>query len=221
MRRVPMVSERNSTQMSCKIALIGLGRMGSGIAANIVKHGMELTVWNRTASKMAPLVAMGAKAAESAKQAAAAADIVVTSLMDDKSIIGTLNGEDGILAGLRPGSSHLCVTTISPDFADELTRIHSEHGSYYVSGPVVGRPSVDQLSAYLKHHWPAIREQLLSGTYEPEPVRRVEIPKPDVGVRKLGIGDDAPRVALDGSISMVGISAISAVMSWRMITPTA
>ena len=138
--------------MSCKIALIGLGRMGSGIAANIVKHGMELAVWNRTASKMAPLVAMGAKAAGSAKQAAAAADIVVTSLMDDKSIIDTLNGEDGILAGLKPGSSHLCVTTISPDFADELTRIHSEHGSYYVSGPVVGRPSAalaGELTSYL------------------------------------------------------------------------
>src|ERR1700746_704529 len=47
--------------------------------------------------------------------------------------------------------------------------------------------TVNQLSDYLKQHWPAIREQLLSGTYEPKPVRRVEIPKPDGGVRKLGI----------------------------------
>jgi RNA-directed DNA polymerase len=48
--------------------------------------------------------------------------------------------------------------------------------------------TVDQLADYLKQHWPAIREQLLSGTYEPKPVRRVEIPKPDGGgVRKLGI----------------------------------
>ena len=47
--------------------------------------------------------------------------------------------------------------------------------------------TVDQLADYLKQHWPAIREQLLSGTYEPTPVRRVEIPKPDGGVRKLGI----------------------------------
>ena len=43
------------------------------------------------------------------------------------------------------------------------------------------------MPGYLKQHWPAIREQLLSGTYEPQPVRRVEIPKPDGGVRKLGI----------------------------------
>ena len=52
----------------------------------------------------------------------------------------------------------------------------------------VDRMTVDQLGSYLKQHWPAIREQLLNGTYEPKPVRRVEIPKPDGGgVRKLGM----------------------------------
>lgn len=55
-----------------------------------------------------------------------------------------------------------------------------------------GAPGVDgmrwhELGAYLRKHWPEIREQLLSGTYKPQPVRRVEIPKPDGGVRKLGI----------------------------------
>jgi RNA-directed DNA polymerase len=47
--------------------------------------------------------------------------------------------------------------------------------------------TVDALPEYLEQHWPAIREQLLSGTYKPKPVKRVEIPKPDGGVRKLGI----------------------------------
>ena len=47
--------------------------------------------------------------------------------------------------------------------------------------------TVQQLPEYLKQHWPVIREQLLSGTYEPQPVKRVEIPKPDGGIRKLGI----------------------------------
>src|ERR1700716_580609 len=51
----------------------------------------------------------------------------------------------------------------------------------------IDRMTVDQLGGYLKQHWPAIREQLLNGTYEPKPVRRVEIPKPDGGGRKLGI----------------------------------
>ena len=64
-----------------------------------------------------------------------------------------------------------------------LRRVKVNKGS-----PGVDGMTVDQLTGYLKQHWPAIREQLLSGTYEPKPVRRVEIPKPDGGgVRKLGI----------------------------------
>ena len=54
-------------------------------------------------------------------------------------------------------------------------------------GPGVDGMTVVGIKDYLKQHWPAIREQLLSGTYEPKPVRRVEIAKPDGGVRKLGI----------------------------------
>jgi RNA-directed DNA polymerase len=65
---------------------------------------------------------------------------------------------------------------------EALRQVKGNKGSAGVDGI-----TVNQLSDYLKQHWPAIREQLLSGTYEPKPVRRVEIPKPDGGVRKLGI----------------------------------
>ena len=61
-------------------------------------------------------------------------------------------------------------------------RVKANKGSPGIDGMKVG-----ELSGYLKQHWPRIREQLLSGTYKPQPVRRVEIPKPDGGVRKLGI----------------------------------
>ena len=63
-----------------------------------------------------------------------------------------------------------------------LKRVKANKGSAGVDGM-----TVQQLPEYLKQHWPAIREQLLSGTYKPQPVRRVEIPKPDGGIRKLGI----------------------------------
>ncbi|HZD94630.1 MAG TPA: reverse transcriptase domain-containing protein, partial [Candidatus Sulfotelmatobacter sp.] len=63
-----------------------------------------------------------------------------------------------------------------------LARVKSNKGSAGVDGM-----TVEQLPAYLKQHWPAIREQLLRGTYKPQPVKRVEIPKPDGGIRKLGI----------------------------------
>jgi len=63
-----------------------------------------------------------------------------------------------------------------------LKRVKSNKGSAGIDGM-----TVDALTVHLKEHWPAIREQLLSGTYKPQPVRRVEIPKPDGGVRQLGI----------------------------------
>jgi len=63
-----------------------------------------------------------------------------------------------------------------------LARVNANKGSAGVDGM-----TVNELPEFLKQHWPAIREQLLSGTYKPEPVKRVEIPKPDGGVRKLGI----------------------------------
>jgi RNA-directed DNA polymerase len=65
---------------------------------------------------------------------------------------------------------------------EALRRVKANKGSAGVDGMTVGG-----ITDYLKQHWPAIREQLLNGTYEPRPVRRVEIPKPDGGVRKLGI----------------------------------
>jgi RNA-directed DNA polymerase len=65
---------------------------------------------------------------------------------------------------------------------EALRRVKANKGSSGVDGMTVAA-----LSDYLRRHWPAIREQLLNGTYEPKPVRRVEIPKPDGGVRKLGI----------------------------------
>ena len=65
---------------------------------------------------------------------------------------------------------------------EALRRVKGNKGSAGVDGM-----TVDQLTDYLKQHWPAIGAQLLEGTYQPSPVRRVEIPKPDGGVRKLGI----------------------------------
>src|ERR1039458_9755242 len=65
---------------------------------------------------------------------------------------------------------------------EALKRVRANQGS-----PGIDGMTVEELPEYLEQHWPAIREQLMSGTYEPKPVRRVEIPKPDGGVRKLGI----------------------------------
>ena len=70
---------------------------------------------------------------------------------------------------------------------EALRQVKANQGSAGVDGMTVDGMTVGGITDYLKQHWPTIRERLLNGTYEPQPVRRVEIPKPDGGIRKLGI----------------------------------
>jgi len=135
-----------------QVAFVGLGNMGSGIAQCILKAGFELAVWNRTPSKTAPLVERGARAAGTAREAAAGAEVVVSCLMDDQSVLDAVQSPSGILAGMKPDAVHMCVTTISPRCAEQLAALHARHGSSYVSAPVVGRPDAalsGQLASYL------------------------------------------------------------------------
>lgn len=123
-----------------KVAFIGLGNMGLGMAANILKAGFDLAVWNRSPAKADQLIEQGARLAPTAKDAAVGADVIITSLMDDDSIRQVLNGPDGILSGMDAEAIHICVTTISPKFGDELMSIHEKHGSKFICCPVLGRP---------------------------------------------------------------------------------
>jgi 3-hydroxyisobutyrate dehydrogenase-like beta-hydroxyacid dehydrogenase len=124
------------------VGFIGLGRMGAGMAGNILKAGFPLTVYNRTAAKMQPLIDAGAIGAGSPREAAASAGVVVTSLMDDRSVLDVVSGEQGMLAGLKPDGVHIGTTTVSPGHAAHMAELHAAHGSHYVAAPVVGRPDV-------------------------------------------------------------------------------
>jgi 3-hydroxyisobutyrate dehydrogenase-like beta-hydroxyacid dehydrogenase len=123
-----------------KVAFIGLGNIGAAVANCILKGGFDLTVWNRSPEKAAPLITGGARLAKTPREAVQDADIVVTCLMDDKMVLDIVSAADGLLAGMRPGTIHACAMTISPACADELEKRHAAHGSFYVSAPVVGRP---------------------------------------------------------------------------------
>ena len=124
------------------IGFVGLGKMGAAIARNIQKAGFAMTVYNRTVSKAKPFVDGGATAAASPREAAERADVVVTCLMGDESVLSVLEGDEGILAGLRPGAIHVGASTISPACATQLAELHAAHGSDYIAGPVLGRPDV-------------------------------------------------------------------------------
>lgn len=126
--------------MSTRVAHLGLGRMGSGIAANLRQAGFPLVVWNRTPGRSADLEAQGARAAATAAEAVQGAEVVVSNLFDDASALAVLDGDDGMLAGLSPGAVHVSTTTISPSAARRLAERHAEHGSALVLSPVLGRP---------------------------------------------------------------------------------
>jgi len=135
---------RNRTQRADgampSVAVIGLGRIGSGIARSLLRAGFPVRVYNRTEEKIRPLVEAGAKAAATPADAAHGTKYVVTSLMGDASVFAVAEGPDGLVAGLERGAVHIGASTISADASRRLARLHADHGSEYLAAPVVGRP---------------------------------------------------------------------------------
>lgn len=121
------------------IGFIGLGNMGRGMAASLVKAGHTVTVYNRSTAKMDALVQQGATPARNIADACGG-DVVVTMLADDKAVQDVTFGESGILASLRPGGTHISSSTISVDLSKRLNSAHANAGQLYVAAPVFGRP---------------------------------------------------------------------------------
>ena len=124
-----------------RIGFIGLGQMGAGMAASLIRAGHELTVYNRTPQKAQPLVALGAKAAERIA-AACKGEVVFTMLADDSAVENVAFGDDGIVRHLVPGAVHVSSSTISVALSRRLTEVHAEAGQGFVCAPVFGRPEV-------------------------------------------------------------------------------
>jgi 3-hydroxyisobutyrate dehydrogenase-like beta-hydroxyacid dehydrogenase len=122
-----------------KIGFIGLGQMGAGMAANLVKAGHDVSVYNRSPEKTEPLIALGATHAATVA-ATADADFVFTMLADDKALTAVASGDSGLIAAMKPGAIHISCSTISVTHADSLTAAHETAGQHFVSAPVFGRP---------------------------------------------------------------------------------
>jgi 3-hydroxyisobutyrate dehydrogenase-like beta-hydroxyacid dehydrogenase len=123
-----------------KIGFLGLGKMGAAIAANILKAGHEVVVWNRSAAKADPLLELGARWAGTPRQAAAERDLVMTMLADDAALLEVCSGDDGLLAGLGRQGLHVSMSTIAVATAERLKQQHAGHAQRLLSAPVFGRP---------------------------------------------------------------------------------
>jgi 3-hydroxyisobutyrate dehydrogenase-like beta-hydroxyacid dehydrogenase len=124
-----------------RIGFIGLGNMGAPIAANLVRAGHEVVVWNRSAAKARPLQDAGAVLAESPKGAAGGADVVFTMLADDSALDAVMSGENGLLAGLRSAALHVSLSTIAVATADRIAATHRSLAQHFLCAPVFGRPA--------------------------------------------------------------------------------
>jgi 3-hydroxyisobutyrate dehydrogenase-like beta-hydroxyacid dehydrogenase len=122
-----------------KIGFIGLGNMGAGMATNLLKSGHEVTAYNRSQDKVAALAGQGANPAKSVA-AACDGDIVITMLANDDAVEAVTFGDDGIVAALRPGATHVSSSTISVALSERMTAVHAEAGQHFVAAPVFGRP---------------------------------------------------------------------------------
>jgi len=132
----------SAASSKAKVGLIGLGLMGQPIGMNLLKAGHTLTVWNRTSSRADSLVALGAKLATSPKEVAAASDVLLTIVSDPPALESILWGADGkesgALAGLKPGSTYIDSSTVSPALARKIAAACAERGVRFLDAPVTG-----------------------------------------------------------------------------------
>lgn len=122
-----------------KIGFIGLGQMGSAMAANLLKAGHDVTVYNRSRDKAEALVGEGAKIAATVAEACGG-EAVFTMLANDDALSAVAHGDGGLLASLGKGAIHISSSTISVALSERLTKEHAAVGQRFVSAPVFGRP---------------------------------------------------------------------------------
>ena len=122
-----------------RVAFLGLGIMGSRMAANLRKAGFELTVWNRTRSKAEAFVAEhGGTIADTPAQAAADSDIVITMVVDGDQVEHLLLGPDGVSTRARPGLLCIDCSTIGPTATRAIAKVLEHHGVHLLDAPVTG-----------------------------------------------------------------------------------
>lgn len=129
---------KEQTKMAERIGFIGLGIMGAGMAANVLRAGFPLMVWNRTRTKTEPLAAAGAEVAQSPAELAASSDIIITCVSDTLDVETVILGPEGVAQGARAGSLVVDMSTISPATTRQIAGRLAEQGVDMLDAPVSG-----------------------------------------------------------------------------------
>ena len=124
--------------MNEKVGFIGLGIMGGAMAANLLKAGFDVTVWNRTPSRITPLAQAGAAVGAHPADVAGRCDILVVCVSDTPDVEAVVLGPDGVLAGARPGALVIDCSTISPEASRAIAARLAERGVHMLDAPVSG-----------------------------------------------------------------------------------
>ena len=120
------------------IGFIGLGIMGHGMAANLLRAGFPLTIWNRTRSRMDELMAAGARAGESPADVARHSEIIITCVSDTPDVRAVILGDAGVIHGARAGSLIIDMSTISPQATREIAAALAEAELHMLDAPISG-----------------------------------------------------------------------------------
>lgn len=126
----------HETPPLARIAFIGLGRMGRGMALNLCRKGFALVVHDIDPRPVQDLVAAGAMAAASVAEAARDADVVITMLPNSAIVLAVVGGPEGVLATARPGAVVMDMSTVSPETTDQLVAAATARELAFVDAPV-------------------------------------------------------------------------------------
>ena len=121
-----------------KVTFIGLGIMGSRMAANLLKNGVDITVYNRSKEPVDTLVTQGAKTANSAREAVAQADLVFSILSTPEVVQAIFLEGNGALKNMRKGAIWADCTTVNPSFTQQAKKVADKYGIRFLDAPVAG-----------------------------------------------------------------------------------
>lgn len=144
-----MIQERKTTHMLKAegdmirpIGFIGTGKMGSPMARNLLRAGFPLRIYDPDPQQVAPLVDLGAQAADSPGEAVDEGGIVFSMVPDDETLEQVISGAEGILNKLGAGGIHVSMSTVSPGLVERFATLYAQQSSTLLAAPVFGRPDV-------------------------------------------------------------------------------